>query len=161
MLSQSCKQILSFIYSILSYSHVGWDGLEADASRFRWRKDHSQPNNSTCKLCHSEPEDPFHFISKCPALSPVRSRLLSSLVSRPHFSRPAGKMGLVNCLFHFRSSAPECWRIVHNAWRHRYCCWFLEFFCFYFYHFRFQLFPFFILPGLLLSHEFTWPHSKA
>ena len=57
---------------------VGCDGLEADASRFRWRKDQSQPNNSTYKLCHSEPEDPFHFIAKCLALSPVRSRLLSA-----------------------------------------------------------------------------------
>ena len=65
---------------------VGCDGLEADASRFRWRKDHSQPNNSTCKLCHSEPEDPFHFIAKCPALSPVRSRLLSATPEtvKPH-----------------------------------------------------------------------------
>ena len=62
---------------------VGCDGLEADASRFRWRKDRSQPNNSTCKLCHSEPEDPFHFIAKCPALSPVRSRLLSETI-KPH-----------------------------------------------------------------------------
>ena len=65
---------------------VGCDGLEADASRFRWRKDHSQPNNSTCKFCHSEPEDPFHFIAKCPALSPVRSRLLSATPEtvKPH-----------------------------------------------------------------------------
>ena len=50
---------------------VGCDGLEANASHFRWKKDHSQLNNSTCKLCHSEPKDPFHFIAKCPALSPV------------------------------------------------------------------------------------------
>ena len=65
---------------------VGCDGLEADASRFRWRKDRSQPNNPTCKLCHSEPEDPLHFIAKCPALSPVRSRLLSATPEtiKPH-----------------------------------------------------------------------------
>ena len=61
-------------------------GLEADANRFRWRKDHSQPNNSTCKLCHSEPEDPYHFIAKRPALSPVRSRLLNATPEtiKPH-----------------------------------------------------------------------------
>ena len=57
---------------------VGCDGLEADASHFKQRKDHSQPNNSTCKLCDSEPEDPYHFMAKCPALSSVRSRLLSA-----------------------------------------------------------------------------------
>ena len=66
------------------------NGLEADASRFRWRKDHSQPNNSTCKLCHSEPEGPLHFIAKCPALSPVRSRLFSATPEtiKPHLPDP-------------------------------------------------------------------------
>ena len=69
---------------------VGCDGLEADASRFRWRKDHSHPNNPTCKLCHSEPEDPYHFIAKCPALSSVRSRLLSATPEaiKPHLPDP-------------------------------------------------------------------------
>jgi len=47
---------------------------------------HSQPNYPICKLCHSEPEDYFHFIAKCPALSHVRSRLLSSIPAEvaPH-----------------------------------------------------------------------------
>ena len=68
---------------------VGCDGLEADASRFQWRKDQSQPNNSTCKLCHSEPEDPLHFIAKCPALSPVRSHLSAAPEAiKPHRPDP-------------------------------------------------------------------------
>ena len=35
---------------------------------------------------HSESEDPFHFIAKCPALSHVRSRLLSATPEtvKPH-----------------------------------------------------------------------------
>ena len=33
--------------------------------------------------------------------------ILHSLVPRPHFFVPAGKIGLVNCLFHFHSSAHE------------------------------------------------------
>ena len=65
---------------------TGCDGLEADASRFRSRNNHSQPNNPICKLCQSEPEDHFHFIAKCPALSPFRSRLLSNIPTEiaPH-----------------------------------------------------------------------------
>ena len=53
-------------------------------------EDHSQPNNSTCKLCHSEPKDPLHFIAKCPAVSPVRCRLLSATpeVIIPHLPDP-------------------------------------------------------------------------
>ena len=43
---------------------VGCDGLEADASRFRWRKDRSQPNNSTCKLCHSVASSPGSLLKK-------------------------------------------------------------------------------------------------
>ena len=35
---------------------------------------------------NSEPEDPYHFIAKCPALSPARSRLLSATPEtiKPH-----------------------------------------------------------------------------
>ena len=39
-----------------------------------------------------------------------KTRVLLWVVSFPDRARQ--KMGLVNCLFHFRSSAPECWRIV-------------------------------------------------
>ena len=37
--------------------------------------------------------------------------VLVNLGPKPHFM-PAGKLGLVNWLFHFRSSGPECWQIV-------------------------------------------------
>ena len=49
-------------------------------------EDHIHPINSTCKLCHSKPEDPFNFIAKCPALSPVWSRLPSTTpeMIKPH-----------------------------------------------------------------------------
>ena len=49
---------------------VGCDGLEADPSRFKM-EERSQSYNSTCKLCHSESEDPHHFIAKCPACHEV------------------------------------------------------------------------------------------
>ena len=58
---------------------TGCDGLEGDASCSRSRNNQSQPNNPICKLCLSEPEDHFHFIAKCLALSPVRSCLLSNV----------------------------------------------------------------------------------
>ena len=59
-------------------------GLEVEVSRFR----HSQSPSGTCKLCvtaasdgtaTSEVEDTVHFISSCPALSPVRNCSLPSL----------------------------------------------------------------------------------
>ncbi len=57
---------------------VGCDGLEADASRFRYRKGPSQPGDPSCKLCNlHEPETPAHFIAHCPAISPRRQELLA------------------------------------------------------------------------------------
>ena len=59
-------------------------GLEVEVSRFC----HSQSPSGTCKLCAtaasdgtatSEVEDTVHFISSCPALSPVRNCSLPSL----------------------------------------------------------------------------------
>ena len=35
-----------------------------------------------------------------------------SLVPRPHFSRPLKKLVWSTAVFHFRSSASECWHIV-------------------------------------------------
>ena len=38
---------------------------------------------------HSEPEDPLHFIAKCPALSPVRSHLSAAPEAiKPHRPDP-------------------------------------------------------------------------
>ena len=56
---------------------VGCDGLEADASRFRRRMNSTAPGDSTCKLCLTAPEDPAHFILRCPSLSTRRRELLS------------------------------------------------------------------------------------
>ena len=55
---------------------VGCDGLETDASRFRRRMNGTAPGNPTCKLCHTAPEDPAHFILHCPTLSTRRHELL-------------------------------------------------------------------------------------
>ena len=60
---------------------VGCDGLEADASRFRRRMNSTAPGNSTCKLCLTAPEDPAHFILRCPSLSTRRRELLSDAPS--------------------------------------------------------------------------------
>ena len=49
-LDATCKN--NFRFRLLA----GCDGLEADASHCRSRNNHSQPNNSIYKLCHSEPE---------------------------------------------------------------------------------------------------------
>ena len=60
---------------------VGCDGLEADALRFRRRMNGTVPGDSTCKLCHTAPEDPAHFILHCPSLSTRRHELLSEAPS--------------------------------------------------------------------------------
>ena len=49
------------------------------------------------------------------SVKPQRSKTLESgmVVSPPdHIFSPAEKMGLVSCLFHFRSSVLECWCVV-------------------------------------------------
>ncbi len=58
---------------------VGCDGLELDASRFRRRHNCSTPGDPTCKLCLTEPEDPAHFILRCPSLATRRRALLSDV----------------------------------------------------------------------------------
>ena len=58
---------------------VGCEGLEQDASRFRTHRNPlASDHDTTCKLCHLEPECPAHFIGRCPLLSSTRRRLLSS-----------------------------------------------------------------------------------
>ena len=70
---------------------VGCDGLELDASRFRTRRTSSSPGDPSCKLCHSEPEDPAHFILRCPFLALRRSELLSGCPDNiaPHIPDPS------------------------------------------------------------------------
>ena len=67
---------------------VGCDGLELDASRFRTRRTSSSPS---CKLCHSAPEGPTHFILRCPSLALRRSELLSDCPDNiaPHIPDPS------------------------------------------------------------------------
>ena len=53
---------------------VGCDGLELDASRFRYRTNPNiSPGDATCKLCNNEEE---HFLVSCSTLSPRRNELL-------------------------------------------------------------------------------------
>ena len=60
---------------------TGCDGLEADASRFRTRRNGRSPNDPSCKLCGTVLEDPLHFVASCPALQDCRSRLLGDAPS--------------------------------------------------------------------------------
>ena len=63
---------------------VGCDGLEADASRFRYRSRSGAPVNcAICKLCMLEAEDVSHFLTRCPALDSSRRSLLLSIPSFP------------------------------------------------------------------------------
>ena len=56
---------------------VGCHGLEVDACHFRRRMlPNCTVNDPTCKLCGLEPEDPAHFIVRCPVLSDTRSSIL-------------------------------------------------------------------------------------
>ena len=64
---------------------VGCDGLEADASRFRRKMNGTTPSDSTCKLCHTAPEDSTHFILYCPTLS---TRHLELLLAAPSHVKP-------------------------------------------------------------------------
>ena len=61
---------------------VNCHGLEEDACRFRHRRfTNCHRHDPTCRLCGQEPEDPSHFIIRCPALSSVRASLLHSASS--------------------------------------------------------------------------------
>ena len=56
---------------------AGCHGLEVDACHFCWRMlPNHTTNDPTCKLCGLEPEDPAHFIVRCPVLSDTRSSIL-------------------------------------------------------------------------------------
>ena len=64
---------------------MGCDGLEADASRFRYRHLPTIPQSSaTCRICKSGSEDPARFIAHCCGLSSVRELLL--LNSPPRYN---------------------------------------------------------------------------
>ena len=47
---------------------TGCDGLKADASRFRQRRNGCSPNDPSCKLCEVPLEDSLQFVAFCPAL---------------------------------------------------------------------------------------------
>ena len=59
---------------------VGCDGLEADASRFRYCHLPSIPLSSDiCRICKSGSEDPTHFIAHCSGLSSASELLLLTI----------------------------------------------------------------------------------
>ena len=90
---------------------VGCHGLEEDASRFAQRRPPEEdasrfaqrrppittPYAPTCKLCGLEPEDPAHFIIRCPALARTRNSMLqsSSYLTTLFFSDPDKFLGIV------------------------------------------------------------------
>ena len=77
---------------------VGCHGLEEDTSRFAQRRPPiTTPYAPTCKLCGLEPEDPAHFIVRCPALARTRNSMLqsSSYLTTLFFSDPDKFLGVV------------------------------------------------------------------
>ena len=60
---------------------VDCDGLETDVSRFHYRYNgpSMESGNPTCKLCHSKPDDPSHFILHCPFFASNCQELLSDI----------------------------------------------------------------------------------
>ena len=62
---------------------VGCDGLEADASRFRFRSHFGAPvNYAICKLCMLEAEDVSRFLIRCPVLDSLRRSVILSIPQR-------------------------------------------------------------------------------
>ena len=59
---------------------TGCDGLEADASRFRQRRNGRSPNDPSCKLCGAPRED-FVASCSCPALLGCRVDLIGGAPS--------------------------------------------------------------------------------
>ena len=58
---------------------VGCHGLEEESIGFAQRRLPSIiPSASICKLCGLEPEDPAHFIIRCPALMDTRNAILQN-----------------------------------------------------------------------------------
>ena len=77
---------------------VGCHSLEEDASRFAQRRPpRITPYALTCKLCGLEPEDPVHFIVRCPALVETRISMLqsSSYLTTLFLSDPDKFLGVV------------------------------------------------------------------
>ena len=70
---------------------TGCDGLEQDASHFRYRTHGRSSGDPTCKLCGLGPENAEHFISNCHSLDAARVRALQSAPPqvRPHLPNPA------------------------------------------------------------------------
>ena len=60
---------------------TGCDGLEADASRFRQRRNGRSPNDPSCKLCGAPREDSLHSVASCPALLGCRVELIGEAPS--------------------------------------------------------------------------------
>ena len=54
------------------------DGLEQDASRFRYQTQSRLSGDPTCKLCGSGPENTEHFILNCQSLDTTRRLALES-----------------------------------------------------------------------------------
>ena len=70
---------------------TGCDGLEQDASHFRYRTHGRSSEDPTCKLCGLGPENAEHFITNCHSLDAARNLALESALPqvRPHLPNPA------------------------------------------------------------------------
>ena len=70
---------------------TGCDGLEQDASHFRYRTHGRSSGDPTCKLCGLGSENAEHFITNCHSLDAARDLALESAPPqvRPHLPNPA------------------------------------------------------------------------
>ena len=70
---------------------TGCDGLEQDASHFRYRTQGRSSGDPTCKLCGLGPENAEHFITNCHSLDAARNFALELAPPQvcPHLPNPA------------------------------------------------------------------------
>ena len=86
---------------------VGCNDLETDVSRFHYRRNRGngmEPGDTTCKLCHSEPEDPSHFILHCPSLT-SHYHELTPISLRPDPTRLPSFAHVICSFLHFSISS--------------------------------------------------------
>ena len=92
-------------------------GLESDICRFRPSSPSPSPPSAICKLCNLAPEDAFHFIAQCPALSPARDAFdLPTPLASARDSDPAHFSALILGTEWFDDTAVQhaCTEYIHH-----------------------------------------------
>ena len=92
-------------------------GLESDICRFRPSSPSPSPPSAICKLCNLAPEDAFHFIAQCPALSPAHDAFdLPTPLASARDSDPAHFPALILGTEWFDDTAVQhaCTEYIHH-----------------------------------------------